>query len=125
MKIWRIVSGIISIVVFIIIIFQSCATSIVNVLDDNTSDTSAGAGIWVAFVLLTAGIVSTSLSKNTSRGADIALMLIFGLAALIGFTNLGTFGDLEVWSWWSAICAFVSFLTMWIPKKDKTEQVTK
>ena len=125
MKIWRIVSGIISIVVFFIISFQSCATSIVNVLDDNTSDTSAEAGIWVAFILLTAGIVSASLSKITSRGADIALILIFGLAALIGFTNLGTFGDLEVWSWWSAICSFVSFVTMWIPRKDKTEQVTK
>ena len=77
MKIWRIVSGIISIVVFFIITFQSCATSIVNVLDDNTSDTSAEAGIWVAFILLTAGIVSASLSKITSRGADIALILIF------------------------------------------------
>lgn len=117
MRIWKLVSGIISIVVFIIITFQSCATSVYNVLDDNTSDTSAGAGIFVAFVLLVAGIVSASLSKATSRGADIALMLIFGLAALIGFTNLGTFSDLEVWSWWAAICSGVAAISMCLPRK--------
>ena len=122
MKIWKLVSGIISCVVFIIITFQSCATGVVNAIEDNSSDTSAGGGIWVAFILLVAGITSACVWKVKSRGADVALIILFGLAALVGFSNLGVFGDLEVWSWWAAICAGMAFISLCLPRKkeDKT-----
>ena len=117
MKYWKLVSGIISIVVFLVIMFQSCAAGLVNALDDTSTDTSAGGGVWVAFILLVAGITSTSVWKLNSRGADVALIILFGFAALIGFTNLGTFEDLEVWSWWAAICSGMAFISFCLPRK--------
>ena len=48
MKIWRLISGILSMVSFLIITFQSCATGVVNVLEDNNHDTSDVAGFFVA-----------------------------------------------------------------------------
>lgn len=125
MKIWKLVSGIISCVVFIIITFQSCATGVVNALDDNSSDTSAGGGIILAFVLLVAGLTSACAWKSTSRGVDIALIILFGLAASAGFANLGVFTDLEVWSWWAAICAGMAFISLCLPRKNEDKQTPK
>ena len=51
MKIWRLISGILSMVSFLIITFQSCATGVVNVLEDNNHDTSDVAGFFVALML--------------------------------------------------------------------------
>lgn len=119
MKIWKLVSGIISMVVFIIIVFQSCATGVVNALDDNETDTSAGAGIWLAFILIVAGITSACVWKEKSRWADFALIFLFGFAALMGFSNLGTFTDLEVWSWWAAICSGMALISMCLPRKKE------
>lgn len=122
MKVWKLVSGIISMVVFIIIVFQSCATGVVNALDNNDADTSAGGGIWVAFILLVAGITSACVWKEKSRWADFALIILFGFAALAGFSNLGTYTDLEVWSWWAAICAGMAFISLFIPRKKEDKQ---
>ena len=119
MKIWKLVSGIISIVVFIIATFQSCATGVVNVLEDNETDMSAEGGIFVAFALLVAGIVSACVWKNASRGADVALILLYGIAALFGFMSLGTFSDLEIWSWWAAICSGMAFISLFMPRNKK------
>lgn len=119
MKVWKLVSGIISCVAFIIIVFQSCTTGVLNVIEGNDADTSAGGGIWVAFILLIAGITSACVWKDKSRWADFALIFLFGLAALVGFDNLGTFTDLEVWSWWAAICAGMAFISMCLPRRKE------
>ena len=103
MKIWRLISGILSMVSFLIITFQSCATGVVNVLEDNNHDTSDVAGFFVALGLLVAGTVATILWKNASKGGDISLIVIYGLTALLGFVNLGTFSDLAIWSSWGPL----------------------
>jgi len=118
MKIWKLVSGILSIVMFIVIIIQSLATHVLNVMEENAKDTSAGGGILVAFALLVAGITSACVWKYKGRGADIALIILFGLAALFGFNNLGTFGDLVVWSSWAALCAGLALISLFIPRDD-------
>ena len=112
MRIWRLVSGILSMVTFLIITFQSCAVGVVNAVEDNKDDTSGAGGILVAFGLLVAGIVATVLWKNKSKGGDIALIVIYGLTALMGFANQGTFGDLVVWSSWALICAIMAAIAL-------------
>jgi RNA polymerase subunit RPABC4/transcription elongation factor Spt4 len=112
MKIWRLVSGILSMVLFLVITFQSCAVGLVNVVEDNKDDTSGAGGILVAFGLLVAGIVATALWKNKSKAGDIALIVLYGLTALIGFANLGTFGDLVVWSSWALICTVMAAIAL-------------
>jgi hypothetical protein len=96
MKTAKLIIGIISIVFFIIIMFQSCAVGVVNALESNAEDTSGGAGVLLAFAMLIAGIVGVATRK--SKGGGITAGVFYVISALIGFANLGTYGDLIVWS---------------------------
>lgn len=57
MKTWKLVSGIISIVLFVFVSFQSCAAGVVNTMEENR-EVGGSAGLIVAIMLLTGGIVS-------------------------------------------------------------------
>ena len=103
---------ILSMVLFLIVTFQSCAVGLVNAIDENKDDSSGAGGIFVAFGLLISGIVATALWKKNSKGGDISLIVLYGLTALIGFANLGTFGDLVVWASWALICAIMAAIAL-------------
>lgn len=118
MKVWKLVSGILSIILFVIVTFQSCAAGLSNALEEN-GDVSGTAGVMVAAFMLAGGIVSIATRKSEKNGGNIALIILFGLAALIGFTNYGSFSDLAIWSGWcviNAVLAIVSFISI---KKQK------
>lgn len=100
MKTTKLVIGIISIVLFGIILLQSCAAGIVNVAEKNTADTTAAAGLFVGFSMLIAGIVG--IATRNSKGGGITSGVFYLAAALIGFTNIGTYKDLIIWSVLSA-----------------------
>lgn len=123
MKVWRLVSGILSMLMFFIVMIQSCATGFVNIMEDNMSDTSGVAGFFVAFGLLASGIVSTALCRNKSKGGSITLMVLFGLTALLGFANLGTFEDLLIWSFWALFCAVMAIVALIKNAMAKDEEV--
>lgn len=110
MKIWKLVSGILSIVFFIFITEQTRFVSAVNFWENNRHDKSDVAGVVVAFLILIAGIFSAILWKSKNKGGDFFLFVLYGLAALFGYTNLGTFGDLVVWSSWALLCSMVSII---------------
>jgi len=63
MKTWKLVSGILSIVLFIVVAFQSCAAGIGNTLAEN-GEASGSGGIIVAVMMLTGGIVSIVTMKS-------------------------------------------------------------
>lgn len=119
--IWKLVSGILSIILFIWVTFQSCALSVANSLAETGSDDATG-GIIVALMLLAGGITSIAARKSV-RGGNIALIVLFGFGALCGIGAHGEFMDLIVWGGWCAICAIlalVSLLISCIPQfKDK------
>ena len=116
MKIWKLVAGILSIVLFILVAFQSCAAGVANALEDN-GGSSGSAGIIVAILLLTGGIVSIVTRKSTGKGGNIALIIIFGLAALIGFAGHGNYSDLVIWAGWCLINAVLALVAMLGGKK--------
>lgn len=118
MKTWKLVSGIFSIIFFVVVSLQSCATGVVNAVEDNSADTSGSAGLLVSFLLLAGGIVSIAVRKSKGKGGNIAVMIIFGLAAILGFANLGTFGDLVIWSVWCALNAFLALICVVKGKKN-------
>lgn len=118
MKIWKLVSGILSSVVFFIVTLQSCAAGVVNAIEDN-GEVSGSAGIMLAVLMLTGGIVSISTRKSKKKAANIALIVLFGLAALIGFSNAGSFGDLQIWSAWCLINAIMAVIAMFSSKKKE------
>ena len=63
MKTWKLVSGILSIILFALVAFQSCAAGMSNALEEN-GEVSGSAGIIVAVLLLTGGIVSVATRKS-------------------------------------------------------------
>ena len=104
MKTAKLVIGIISIVLFLIIIFQSCAAGVYNTLENN-GETSGSAGFFLAFSILIGGIVG--VAGRNSKGATITSACFYALGGLIGLFNIGAFSDLIIWSILSIIFAIV------------------
>jgi len=98
MKTARTTIGIISIVLFVMVAFQSCAAGMGNALENNGSH-SGSMGMGLAFFLLIAGIVGI-VGRSSKVPAIVASMFYF-LAAICGATNVGIFKDLKIWS---AVC---------------------
>ena len=121
MKVWKLVSGILCIVFFAVVTFQSCATGVVNSLEENATDTSAGGGILLAVLMLAGGIISIATRKG-GKGGHIATLIVFLLAALMGFANLGTYGDLVIWAAWCLICAILALIGLLTSKKKTVSQ---
>ncbi len=116
MKIWKLVSGILSILFFVIVTFQSCAAGLANALEDN-GEVSGTAGIIVAIFMLTGGIVSIASRNATGKGGSIALIVLFGLAALVGFACYGSYSDLVIWSGWCLINVVFALISLFTNKK--------
>lgn len=121
MKTWKLVAGILSIVLFVVVTFQSCAVGTANALTDS-SDTSGTSGIFVAILMLSGGIVSIATRKAQGKGGNIALIILFGLAALIGYASNGIFEDLVVWASWCLVNAVLALVSM-IKKEKQTGQM--
>ncbi len=123
MKVWKLVFGILCIVFCLIVIFQSCAAGVVNALEENKKDTSDVGGILLAVLMLAGGIVAIATRKG-GKGGNIAIIVLFGLAAIIGFSNAGTYGDLVVWSIWCVLCVVMGVVGLVVEgaKKKPSEK---
>lgn len=115
MRTTKLVTNVLSLVLFLLIIFQSCAVGFLNSLEGNTEDSSGGAGVVLAVLMLVAAIVGL-VTRKENKG-DLAVTIIYGLAAIVGFSSLGTFTDLIVWSVLSLLFAILNFISFLIQKK--------
>lgn len=95
MKTWKLVSGIISIVLSVFVVFQSMMAGLANALEES-GQSSGSAGLVVSICMLCGGIVSIVSRKNNSKGTNIALIILFGLATLTGFVLAGNYSDLHL-----------------------------
>lgn len=116
MKTWKLVAGILSMILFVIIMVQSCAAGAVNALEEN-GGSSGSVGFICGILVLTGGIVSVATRKSSGKGGNIALIILFGLAAILGFTGHGNYGDLVIWSAWAAVNAVIAFIGIITGKK--------
>lgn len=121
MKTWKLVSGILSIILFVVVSLQSCAAGIYNALDEN-DEVSGSAGIIVAIMMLAGGIVSISTRKG-SKGGNIALIVLFGIGALFGFTLAGSYADLNIWAFWCLINVVLAIVSLIKGNKSKVENI--
>lgn len=111
MKTWKLVSGILSIILCLLVMFQSCAAGVANSLAQ-TGEASGSAGLIVSIMLLAAGIVSIATRKG-GKGGNIALIILFGIGAICGYTMAGTiYKDLYVWATWCLICAVLAIVAL-------------
>ena len=118
MKVWKLVSGILSIVLFLIVSFQSCAAGISNTLSDN-GEVGGSAGVLVAIFLLGGGIVSSATRNSEGKGGNIALIILFGLATIIGLALAGSYLDLKIWAAWCAINVVLAIIALVKTPKNK------
>lgn len=100
MKIAKLVVGILSILLFILIVFQSCAAGIANTLEEN-GEVGGTAGVILAVCMLIAGIVGLASRKSFAGGIVAGVFYLLG--GIIGLACHGSFSDLMIW-------AVVSFL---------------
>lgn len=95
MKTAKLVIGIVSIVLFVLVVFQSCVAGIGNALT-KSGEVSGAAGILLAFCMLIAGIVG--ISTRNSKSGGIVAGVFYLLGGLLGIINYGSFSDLAIWS---------------------------
>ena len=110
MKTWKLVSGILSIVAFFMVAFQSCAAGIGNAMAEN-GEVSGSTGIIVAIMILSGGIVSIATRKG-GKGGNIALIVLFGIGALFGYVLAGSFSDLNIWATWCLINVVLAIVSL-------------
>lgn len=110
MKTWKLVSGILSIVLFAVVSFQSCAAGVANTLSEN-GEVGGSAGMIVAIMLLAGGIVSIATRKG-SKGGNIAIIVLYGIGAVMGFAMAGSYADLNIWAGWCLICAILAVVSL-------------
>ena len=116
MKTLKLISGILSIVLAAFVLFQSMAVGLGNSLSEN-GETSGSAGFLVAILLIAAGITAIVVRKSVKKGAHIALVIMYGLAAITGFTMAGSYEDLKIWAAWCLICAILAVVAIFKSKK--------
>ena len=92
MKTAKLVIGIISMVLFVLVAFQSCAAGLGNALADN-GEVSGTSGMLLAFCMLIAGIVGVATRK--SKGGGIVAGVFYLVCPLFHFRSCLYFGLLE------------------------------
>lgn len=96
--------GIISIVLFLIVEFQSCAAGLANTIG-GSKDSGGSAGLFVGFLMLIAGIIT--LASKQSKGMVITAIVFYALSGLIGLGNAAVYKDLAVWGGLDVIFAIL------------------
>ncbi len=107
MKNGKLVIGIISIVLFVLVGMQSCAAGLSNALSSN-GEVSGTAGLLLAVSLLIAGIVAICTRAGGKGGyVSTGFYVVAGLLALI---CAGSYFDLYIWAVISLIFGVVCFI---------------
>ncbi len=111
MRTWKLVSGILSIIFCLAVLIQSCAAGMGNILQEN-GEVGGSAGFIVAIMFLAGGIVSIASRNSVGKGGNIAIIVLYGLGALIGFLLAGSFSNLIFWAFWCLICAVLAIVAI-------------
>lgn len=130
MKTWKLVSGILSIILAAVVFLETFLVSVVGfaaqqgqfdlITTQNEFAVSTLGGVIVGIFLLSAGIVSI-VTRNKGKSGEIASLILYGLAATIGFCTANrAFKDLFVWSAWCLVCAVLyAVCIIWPSVKKK------
>lgn len=115
MKTTKLIIGIISIVLSVVILFMSFGASFLDAIQDE-GGTSGGGGIIVAILMLIAGIIS--IAARSSRGGGIFVMILYAVAGLFAVTAQGVYKDLVVWGGLCFVFAFIFLLATFTHKRE-------
>jgi len=116
MKTTKLILGIISIVLFLVIALQSCAAGLGNALTDN-GEVSGSAGLLLAICMLIAGIIGIATKNARGKGGSFTAGGFYIVGAIIAAANIGTYSDLTIWAVISAAFGIVFILGTALNKK--------
>lgn len=88
------VIGVLSILLFIVDEFDSCAVELGNILGGGNKF-SGTAGMVLGLFMLVAGIVS--LCSKKYRGRRIVSIILYSVAAFIGQCNIESYSQVKIW----------------------------
>ncbi len=111
MKTWKLVAGILSIVLCLLVMLQSCAAGAVNAIEEN-GQVSGSAGLIVAIMMLSGGITSIATRSSDKKGGDIALIVLFGIAVVFGYLLAGNYSDLYIWATWCLVNSVLAVVSL-------------
>ena len=114
----RLVIGIISIILFVLISFQSCAAGLGNALQNDNSG-SGTMGVFLAFMMLIAGIIAICTKNSRSKVTTMIPTIFYWIGSLVGLGNVGIYKDLAVWATLSFIFGLVFVIAGVKTKKQK------
>lgn len=118
----RMIVGIISLVLSLIVTFQSCAVGIGNTLSENGESGGSG-GMILAIFMLVAGIISIAARK--SKGGTITAIVFYAVGALIAFIVAGSYADLRIWAVVALIFAVLLVISLFLKNKMQNKEIAK
>lgn len=126
MKTSKLVLGIITIVLSCLVTLQSCAVGVANTMDGG-KETSGTSGVFVAILMLSGAIVMIATRTSQNIGGSVADIIIYALAALIGFSDSGSYKDLIIWGFLCLILAIINIIAVALiktknPKKPNSKE---
>ena len=116
MKTWKLVAGILSIVLSVFVFFQSVLVGTANTMSAN-GEVGGSAGVFVSIFMLAGGIVSIAVRNSQKNGGNIAVVILFLLASFLGIGLAGSFSDLNVWAGWCLINAVLAIISIFKQNK--------
>lgn len=96
MKNAKLIISILTLVLSLIIMLQSCAAGLGNALEGN-NEIGGTAGFFLAICFIVAGIIGIVTRKGCSKGGFVAAGFYIA-GGLLGFLGAGSYADLNVWS---------------------------
>ena len=117
MKVTRLVIGIISFVMALIVTFQSCFAGLGNAMEDN-GEVGGSAGVVLAIFAIVAGIIAIVTRKGEGKGPFVAGGFYLA-GGIIGLAMAGSYADLKIWGVACIILALVFIIGTILEKKRR------
>ena len=115
--IWKILSGTLCGMMFIIIGYTLAKADFSTEMSDELAELVIRCGGIIAGLLLLGGVLSVVPIKGFATGSSLIQCLLFAAAALIGFEYYKYFNDMVIWAIWSAVCAVAAEVLACLPDK--------
>lgn len=113
----KLVLGIISMLLAVIVLFQSCAAGLGNALSNN-GEASGSFGFLVAINLLASGIIAVAARNSTKKLPMIIAVILTWLNYFYAKMFGGSYGDLVVWGFVSYAFGVVYLFSALHTKKE-------
>ena len=113
----KLVLGILSFFLFVLVMFQSCAAGLGNALADN-GEVSGSAGFLCAVNLLVSGLIAVIARKSVKKAPMIVAGVLLWLNLFYAKIMAGSYSDLVIWGYLSFIFGAVYLFSVMRTKKE-------